>query len=189
MKPDSHQGSKNNAERLTVRKGFVGKAMLTHIYIHNRCPSSILPNNITLYEKVFSHPPSIGHFRVFRYKCFIKVPDEKQSKLDDKALECHLIGFEGDSIYVVVDSDKKKLRSHNVIFMEGKANRCGKNDPTAIAFPATEPTHAVQESMHTGSAYIEEVSESTSNKPKSQRMRSEVSYCSSTELMDGLPGI
>jgi len=42
-------------------KDLWGEAISTHIYICNRCPSSILPNNITPFEKVFGHAPSIGH--------------------------------------------------------------------------------------------------------------------------------
>ena len=84
-------------------KDLWGKALSTHVYIHNHCPSNTLPGNITLYEKVFGHAPSISHLCVFGSKCFVKVPDETQSKLDDKAKECRLIGYEGDPIYVVVD--------------------------------------------------------------------------------------
>jgi len=40
-----------------------------------------------------------------------------------------LIGFEGDSIYIVVDANTKKLQSCNIIFMEGTANRYNKNGP------------------------------------------------------------
>src|SRR5882724_3622643 len=90
-------------------KDLWGEALSTHIYIHNCCPSNTLPGNITPYEKVFSHAPSISHLNVFRSKCFIKVPDETQSKLDDKAKECQFIGYEGDSIYMVVDMSQKKL--------------------------------------------------------------------------------
>ena len=104
-------------------KDLWGEAISTHVYIHNRCPSSILPNNVTPYEKVFGHAPSISHLQVFGSKCFVKIPDETRSKLEDKAKECRLLGFEGDSLYVVVDADRKKLRSRNVIFMEGKGNR------------------------------------------------------------------
>src|SRR5882724_6186050 len=96
-------------------KDLWGEALLTHVYIHNWCPSSMLPNNITPYEKIFGHTPSISHLRIFGSKCFIKVPDESRSKLDDKAKECRLIGYEGDSIYIVVDPNRKKLR-RNVIF-------------------------------------------------------------------------
>jgi len=82
-----------------------------------------------LYERVFRQPLSISHLQVFGSKCFIKVPNKTRSKLDDKAKEFQLIGFKGDSIYIVVDVNKKKLQSHNVIFMEGTENRYNKNGP------------------------------------------------------------
>ena len=104
-------------------KDLWGKAIATHIYIHNRRPSSILPDNVTPNERIFGRQPSISLLQVFRSKCYIKITDKTRANLDEKALECHLVGFEGNSIYVVVDSDKRKLQSRNVIFMEGKANR------------------------------------------------------------------
>ena len=107
---------------LQLGKDLWGEAILTHVYLHNRCPSSILPGGITPYERVFGHTPSITHLCIFGTKCFIKVPDEHRAKFDDKARECHLIGFEGESIYIVVDADRKKLRCHNIIFVEGNGN-------------------------------------------------------------------
>jgi len=117
------EGARTMLKDSQFGKYLWGKAMLTHIYLLNRCPCSILPNHITPYERVFGHLPSIGHLCVFGSKCFIKVPDETRTKLNYKALKCHLIGFEGDSIYVVVDPNKKRLQSRNVIFIEGTANR------------------------------------------------------------------
>src|SRR5882724_9234832 len=117
-----------------LRKDLWGEALITHVYLHNRCLSSVLPNNITPYEKVFRHPPFTGHLRMFGSKCYIKIPDENRSKLDDKARECRLIGFEDDSIYVVVDPSRKKLRSHNVIFTEDQSNRNDK-EGSPIEFP------------------------------------------------------
>ena len=78
---------------------------------------------MTPYERVFGCAPSINHLRVFGSKCFIKIPDEIRTKLDDKAKECRLIGFKGNSIYVVVDQERKKQRSQNVIFIEGTSHR------------------------------------------------------------------
>src|SRR5882724_10423900 len=69
-------------------KDLWGEALLTHIYIRNLCPSSTLLSNATTYEKFFGHAPSIGHLCIFRSKCFIKVPDESWTKLDDKSKEC-----------------------------------------------------------------------------------------------------
>jgi len=116
-------------------KDLWGEAILTHVYLHNRCPSSILPGGITPYERVFGHAPSIAHLCVFSTRCFIKVPDEHRTKLDDKARECRLISFEGESIYVVVDTDRKKLRSHNAIFMEGNGKRSNQSEPPFPGLP------------------------------------------------------
>jgi len=102
-------------------KDLWAEAILTHVYICNRCPSSILINGIMPY-KVLSHAPSISHLHVFSSKCFVKILDENLTKLDDKVKECCLISYKGDSIYIVVDMDKKRLQSHNVIFLEGNAH-------------------------------------------------------------------
>src|SRR5882724_12961897 len=104
-------------------KDLWGEALLTHVYLCSQCSSSILPNNVTPYEKVFGHAPFISHLCMFGSKCYIKVPDKNRSKLDDKARECRLISFKGDSIYMVVDPSRKKLRWHNVIFTEDQSNQ------------------------------------------------------------------
>src|SRR5882672_9602452 len=90
------EGARTMLTDSELGKDLWGEALLTHVYIRNRCPSSILPGNITPHEKIFGHAPFIGHLRVFGSKCFIKIPDETRSKLDDKAKECRLIRFEGD---------------------------------------------------------------------------------------------
>src|SRR5882724_6895954 len=97
------EGTRTMLKDSELGKDLWAEAISTHIYICNRCPFSILINGMTPYEKVFGHAPSISHLCVFGSKCFIKVPDESRTKLDNKAKECLLIGYEGDSIYVVVD--------------------------------------------------------------------------------------
>ena len=78
---------------------------------------------------------------MFGAKCFIKVPDEQRTKLDDKARECQLIGFEGESIYVIVDADKQQLWSQNVIFMEGCRKCTEGNTPLFPGFTMAESAH------------------------------------------------
>ena len=100
----------------------------------HQCPSSTLPGNIMPYEKIFAQTPCIKHLCIFGSKCFIKVPDETRLKLDDKGKECRLIGYEGDSIYMVVDVSKKKLCSHNVIFIEGTGTHTDSTKPKSMEF-------------------------------------------------------
>ena len=57
-------------------------------------------------------------------------------KLDDKAKECQLIGFEGNSIYIVVDQERKKQRSCNMIFTEGTGHQ--NNEGETVEFSNQE---------------------------------------------------
>src|SRR6266481_8124215 len=98
------EGARTMLKDSELGKDLWAEAISTHVYICNRCPSSILPNNVTPYEKVFGHAPSISHLQVFASKCFVKIPVKTRSKLEDKAKECHLIGFKGDSLYVVINA-------------------------------------------------------------------------------------
>src|SRR5882724_4875498 len=158
------EGTRTMLKDSELGKDLWAEAIATHVYIRNRCPSSILINGMTPYEKVFGHAPLISHLRVFGSKCFIKVPDENRTKLDNKAKECRLIGYEGDSIYVVVDAEKRKLRSRNVIFSEGRAHRRNNEEPPVLEFPNQE------------SAQIKETTgtESDTEEKRRRRTKSEV---------------
>ena len=101
---------------------------------------------------MFSHAPSISHLCMFGLKCFIKVPDKTQSKLDDKAKECHFMGFEGESIQVVMDADRKKLCSHNVIFMEGQVSHSDGTGPMTMEFQSQDTEAAKDDYKGTHSA-------------------------------------
>jgi len=83
---------------------------------------------------------------VFGSKCYIKIPDETQSKLDDKAKECRLIGYERASIYVVIDSNWKKSHSCNIIFMESQTSR---NDNTESHFEFPSQTSETNDTNNT----------------------------------------
>jgi len=55
------EGARTMLKDLELGKDLWGEAISTQVYICNRCPSSILPNHITPYERIFGHPPSIAH--------------------------------------------------------------------------------------------------------------------------------
>ena len=57
--------------------------------------------------------------------------------------------------------------------MEGRENRRNKDKPASVVFPVSKST-TEQVPAHMRSAYIEEVTEHTSNEPKRRRTRSEV---------------
>ena len=54
------EGARTMLKDTKLGKDLWGKVMATHVYICNKCPSSVLLNGITPYEKVFGHAPSLA---------------------------------------------------------------------------------------------------------------------------------
>jgi hypothetical protein len=61
------------------------------MYVFDRNPTLVV-KNMTLEEAWSGRKPSINHFRVFGCLSHVYVPDSKKIKLDDKSLECILLG-------------------------------------------------------------------------------------------------
>jgi len=66
--------------------------------------------------------PSLRHIRVFGYEAYAYVPNEKRSKLENKAIKCIFIGYGiGVKGYKLWNLDTEKvLYSRSVIFREVK---------------------------------------------------------------------
>ncbi|TXG72507.1 hypothetical protein EZV62_001086 [Acer yangbiense] len=62
---------------------------LLHVYLLNRCPTKSLDTK-TPQEAWSSHKPSVSHLRVFGSIAYIKVPDARRTKLEDKGEKCIL---------------------------------------------------------------------------------------------------
>ena len=60
-----------SAINLDVRKLW-GEATSTAVYLKNRLPHAALPTNITPYEALFKHKPSISHLQPFGKLIFPK---------------------------------------------------------------------------------------------------------------------
>ncbi|KAH7838815.1 hypothetical protein Vadar_031486 [Vaccinium darrowii] len=51
---------------------------------------------VSPYEKLWSTPPIVSHFRVFGCVCYVFVPDHLRSKFDKKAIRCIFVGYSGE---------------------------------------------------------------------------------------------
>ncbi|KAH7857486.1 hypothetical protein Vadar_013288 [Vaccinium darrowii] len=51
---------------------------------------------VSPYEKLWSTPPTVSHFRVFGCVCYVFVPDHLRSKFDKKAIRCIFVGYSGE---------------------------------------------------------------------------------------------
>jgi len=121
-KQNSCQRCQDYVEGIRLGKGPMGQSAFSpHIYSQSMSVQSPPWQHHTIWEGLYSctfHKPPT-HIQI---QCFIKIPDETRSKLDDKAKECQLIRFKGDSIYIVINLDQKKLGLRNVIFIESQTS-------------------------------------------------------------------
>ena len=62
------------------------EAVMCATYVLKRCPTKTL-QNVTPYEAWHGKKPSIAHLRVFGCLAYALVPQQHQTKLDDKAIK------------------------------------------------------------------------------------------------------
>ena len=129
---------------------FWGEAVLTAVYIINRCPSPIVQNQ-TPYDMLFDSSPSYDSLRVFGCVCFILLQDHERNKLQYCSRLCCFLGYGiGKKGYRCCDPISKRLRvSRHVVFWEHKmfyqlphvpVSPIPSIDPLLNFFPKESPT-------------------------------------------------
>jgi hypothetical protein len=79
------------AKNLT--KALWAEGMACVVYVIDRVPFSPI-NMKSPYELTFEEKPSVKHFKVFGFICYVHVPDAKRTKLDAKTQKCTFIGYD-----------------------------------------------------------------------------------------------
>jgi len=90
------------------------------VYINNRCPTKALESK-TLQEAWTGRKPDVSHLRVFGYKTFAHILDEKRSKLESKSMPCVFLGYcEGTKAYRLMCVETIWIiKSRDVVFLKG----------------------------------------------------------------------
>jgi hypothetical protein len=102
-----------------LTKALWAELIRTACYIKNRVPSSTNANFKSSYEMLFNRPPSIDHLRVIGSKCFSNKTGKQLGKLEERAIECLLVGYESENIYRVYDpSSRKVFRCRDLVIQE-----------------------------------------------------------------------
>ncbi len=100
-------------------KEFWSDAVNYSIHIRNRCLTTV-NNDKSPFEMWTGQKPSVAHIRIFGCDAYMHVKDADRSKLDDKSIECVLIGYSdynrGYKLYSV--HNKKVYYSRDVVFNE-----------------------------------------------------------------------
>jgi len=95
------------AQRLKLE--FWGEVMNTAMYIKNQCPTKAFDSK-TLQKTWSGRKPDASHLRVFGYKAFAHVPDEKMTKLESKSMPCVFLEYyEGTKTYRLMCVETKRI--------------------------------------------------------------------------------
>jgi transposase InsO family protein len=70
---------------------FWVEAVITVVYIMNRTPTTAI-HGMTPEKKFTCKKPDVSHLKMFGCITYVRIPDEKRSKLDPKAEKCIFIG-------------------------------------------------------------------------------------------------
>lgn len=77
-------------------KKFWAEAVYTTIYLLNRLPTKAVQGKSPL-EAWSGKKPTAKHLRVFGSVCYAHIPQQKRSKLDDKAEKGIFLGYDSKS--------------------------------------------------------------------------------------------
>lgn len=103
-----------------VPKSYWAEAISTACYLINRCPTKAL-KDITPEEAWTGRKPNVSSLKVFGSQAFVHIPDKRSSKMDEKSIECIMIGYSKNSkAYKCIDPKSNKIYvSRDVVFNEG----------------------------------------------------------------------
>ncbi|KAM2946602.1 hypothetical protein COP2_029388 [Malus domestica] len=96
-----------------------GEAVVTYVYLLNRCPTKAL-ENVTPFEKFSGRKPGIQHLRVFGSLGYSLIPGNLRQKLDETSVIGIFIGYGTcEKGYRLLNPENQKVTiSRDVIFYE-----------------------------------------------------------------------
>jgi len=96
------------------------EAILSAVYIVNRCPTSTLENKVpgTLW---YEEKADVRKIRVFGCESFLKIPKELiKGKFDSRTIKCYLVGYCPNGYRLYLPESNKVIVGRDVIFKEDK---------------------------------------------------------------------
>ena len=104
----------------SLPNGFWEYAVSTAVHIYNRSPARTLKWRTPVETWKPSQVPDVSYFRIFGCKGYMHVPADKRRKLDAKAIEVTLVGYEpGSKGYQLWDKHTRSVKlSRDVTFDE-----------------------------------------------------------------------
>jgi len=158
---------------------FWAEAVYTAVYLLNRCLTKAVQNK-TPVEVWSGRKPSAKHLKVFGCICYVHIPNQKRSKLDEKTEKGIFIGYSDQSKgYRVYNLKTKKLMiSRDVKFDEDAAwnwdeEKIEKKYVNLPDIPHAREESTPQEEGGTSDSSTQEVTPSSSPNPAQEESTSE----------------
>ena len=143
---------------------YWGEAAMTATYLQNRLLSRTVEK--TPYELWHNEKPSVKHLRVFGCKAFVYIPEEKRTKLQNRAFEGIFVGY-SDNVkgYRILNPKTAKVTiSNSVTFVEDLRD----NVMTTVEARTEEKTDIDQPISVTSEQTVEVSVDSTSTEEQTQ---------------------
>ena len=97
---------------------YWGEAVNTAIFFQNRLPTKHIKE--TPYELSHGCEPIYENIKPFGCRCFVKIPDQQRRKLDPKAEEGILLGYDLQSkVYRCYVKDRRKVTRRHILRLYG----------------------------------------------------------------------
>lgn len=124
-------------------KALWGEMLQTAAYLINRSPHSSIGGQVP-FTLWFGRKPDVSNLRIIGSKCWYLVPKKFRQKLDQRARQAFLVGYEGEHAWRVWDKELNRvIISRNVVFHEpGLPALAQPTGPSILEFG--EPNRVVQ---------------------------------------------
>ena len=107
-------------EHAGLPKTYWGEAIMTSVFLRNRCPTRSIVMDMSPYQVWTERKPVLTNLKVFGCHAFVTVPKQKRSKLDARSIRCRFLGYsEHEKAYRLEEvKTGRVLVSRDAKFME-----------------------------------------------------------------------
>ncbi|CAL2236277.1 unnamed protein product [Prunus armeniaca] len=110
---------------------FWAEAVLTAVYLLNRCPSKSL-KKVTPFEAFTGRKPGIAHLKVFGCLCHVLIPSVLRHKLEENSQKCIFVGYGlCEKGYRLYDPKTRKIILSRDVYFDEEASWKWENSSNA----------------------------------------------------------
>ena len=109
-------------EHAGLGKSYWGEAVMTAMFLRNRCPTRAIHQDKSPYQVWTMKKPILANLKVFGCHAYVQVPQDKRTKFDSKSSLCRFLGYaEHQKSYRFEEVSTGAIKvSRDATFMEDK---------------------------------------------------------------------